>query len=158
MPPVDTPLTLGPHWGSPRLSTSLLVAEYKCWFKKKKKEGVSDDYYVTDIWVWWQWVGCWVLGPVIALRVLNLTVGRENWACLNFLSFGIVPVTWNLIGIIIYDMITWVWFFVQRSIFSLRQLRDESESTSRLLSDLYFESVDSTMDDGWGVTPLDCYG
>ena len=34
---------IGPHWGSPRLSTSLLVAEYKCkcWFKKKRKKSTG---------------------------------------------------------------------------------------------------------------------
>ena len=26
---------IGPHWGSLRLSTSLLVAEYRCWIQKK---------------------------------------------------------------------------------------------------------------------------
>ena len=47
MPSVDTPPNVGSYLGPPRLSTSLLVAEYKCRIKKKK---YAVTWFVAPNW------------------------------------------------------------------------------------------------------------
>ena len=40
---------IGPHWGSLRLSTSLLVAEYRCWIQKKSDSHVPPFMHVGRV-------------------------------------------------------------------------------------------------------------